>query len=715
MKGKTMRATIDIDTGGTFTDIFVTVDGKMGMAKARTTPQRLADGIMEAVESAAENMGLTVEELLSNTELIRHATTVATNALIQRTGPKLGFITTEGFEDLIYIGQGAQWMDGKSNLETKRVGQAKKPIPLIPRYLTVGVKERIDYQGRIVRPLDEKDVLEKTDTLVQCGVRGFVICLLWSYENPVHEQRIRELIKQKYAEAMLGSVPVVISSDICPRKGDYPRMITTLLNAYLHQTMWKELFGLSREVRAKGYRGRPLMMVHNTGGMGDLYHTTAIQCHNAGPVAGLVGAAYLGKRMGYENIVVGDVGGTSFDIGTVIKGSLSDYAWRPCIGEWQVNLSMLETMSIGAGGGSIAWLNKALGNRLEMGPMSAGSRPGPVAYDSGGTEPTTTDADVALGYLDPDYFHGGKIRLNVDKARKSIQEKIAQPLGIEVEEAALLMKKVVDANMGDVIARVTSLRGYDPKDFVLFAYGGGGPTHCCGFGFYAGMKKILTFPFSPVFSAFGSSTLDVVHFYEKSRRISLLEPGQGPYLRDLESFNQVIHELMARAVRDISGEGFSSESIIFNLEMEMQYGGQVHSYRMRAPRLLLETEEDVIEICNSFGEQYARAFSPAVVYPEGGILVESFLLRATVPCPKVGLQEYPLGGGKPDSKAFKGRRRAYWEEIKEWSDTPTYLEPYLLPGNRIEGPALIDSVSTTLVLPPHRHLSVDRYRNMIIE
>jgi N-methylhydantoinase A/acetophenone carboxylase len=606
-------------------------------------------------------------------------------------------------------------MDGKSHLEAKQVGQAKKPAPLIPRYLAVGVKERIDYKGRIVRPLNEKDALEKIDYLIQCGVRGFVICLLWSYENPVHEQRIRELIEQEYPEAMLASVPVVISSEICPKMGDYPRMITTLLDAYLHQTMWTELFGLSREVRAKGYRGRPLMMVHNTGGMADLYHTTAIQCHNAGPVAGLVGAAYLGKLMGYENIVVGDVGGTSFDIGTVIKGNLSDYAWRPCIAEWQVNWSMLETMSIGAGGGSIAWLNKTLGNRLEMGPKSAGSRPGPVAYDSGGTEPTTTDADVVLGYLDPGYFHGGKIRLNVDKARKAIKEKIAQPLGIELEEAALLMKKVIDANMGDVISRVTSLRGYDPKDFVIFAYGGGGPTHCCGFGFYAGMKKIVVFPFSPVFSAFGSSTLDVVHFYEKSKRVSMLEPGNGQYLKDPESFNQVINELMARAVQDISGEGFPTESIIFSLEMEMKYGGQVHSYRMRSPRLLLESNKDVKEICNSFGDQYARAFSPAVVYPEGGILVDSFLLRATVPCPKVELPEYPLGGEEPDAKAFKGKREAYWEEIGGWSNTPTYLGSYLLPGNLIEGPALVDAVSTTLVLPPNRRLSVDRYRNIIIE
>ena len=326
-----MRATIDIDTGGTFTDVFVTVDGRIGISKAPTTPKRLVTGIMEAIDSVAKKMGMTTEELLSQTEHFRHATTVATNALIQRTGPKLGFITTVGFEDLIYIGRGAQWMDGKTLLEAKRVGQVKKPVPLIPRYLSVGVKERIDYDGRILFPLDEKDALEKVQYLIQCGVRGFVICLLWSYKNPVHEQRIQELIRQEYPEALLGSIPTFLSSEICPKIGDYARMITTILTAYLHGTMWTELLGLSREIRAKGYKGKPLMMVHNTGGIADLYHSASVQCHSGGPVAGLVGAAYIAKLMGYQNVVVGDVGGTSFDIGTIIKCDVVNYMQSPCI------------------------------------------------------------------------------------------------------------------------------------------------------------------------------------------------------------------------------------------------------------------------------------------------------------------------------------------------------------------------------------------------
>jgi N-methylhydantoinase A/oxoprolinase/acetone carboxylase beta subunit len=705
-----VKATVDIDTGGTFTDVFVTWNGRVVSAKAHTTPTRLASGITAAITEAAKSLGISTEELLSNAEIVRHSTTIATNALIQRTGPKLGLIATEGFEDLVLIGRGASWADGKTIPEQRHVSRVRKPVPLIPRDMTVGVKERIDFQGKILRPLDSEDAIEKVRYLVAKGAKGLVVCLLWSYMNPVHEQQIRGVIEQAYPDSM----PVFLSSEICPKRNDYPRMVTTIVNAYLHELTWRELIGLGEELSSQGYKGK-LMIVHNTGGMADIFHTTAIQTHNAGPVAGLVGAAYLGKQMGYDNIVITDMGGTSFDIGTVVAGSTRFYVWQPLIDEWWVNMTMLETKSVGAGGGSIARLNPLLGNRLDVGPQSAGSVPGPVAYDAGGTEPTVTDADIALGYIDPDYFHGGRRKLNKERAVAAIREKIAEPLGMGVEQAALLIKKVVDANMGDVIAKETRLRGYDPKEFVLFAYGGAGATHCSGYGFHAGMERLIVFPFSPVFSAFGSACMDIVHIYERSKRVQLLAPGPGGYLTDYQEFNEVVQGLKEGAINDVIAEGFPAQSIVFALELDMIYGGQLHVHRMMSPRLMLQSEADVREVCEQFGREYAAAYSPVMVYPQGGIEVYNFLLRATVPRPKVTLPIYPDKGKTPPQEALKGKREAFWEEYGGWRETPVFDQERLETGNVIEGPALVEAVSTTVVLPPGARISIDKYHNLIIE
>jgi len=286
---------------------------------------------------------------------------------------------------------------------------------------------------------------------------------------------------------------------------------------------------------------------------------------------------------------------------------------------------------------------------------------------------------------------------------------------MDVEQAALLIKKVVDANMGDVIAKETLLKGYDPKEFVIFAYGGAGPTHCCGYGFYAGIGKIVAFPFSPVFSAFGSANMDIVHLYERSKRIQLLAPGLGDYLADYHEFNDLVHGLQERAIRDIAEEGLPSESIIFTLELDMRYGGQLHVHRIVSPRLMIGSESDVKEICSHFGDEYAACFSPLVVYPQGGIEAFNFILRASMPRPRIELATYPDKGKSPPLEAVKGKRNAFWEELGGWREATVFELQRLESGNIIEGPAIVEAVSTTLVLPTAARLSVDKYRNLVIE
>ena len=437
-----------------------------------------------------------------------------------------------------------------------------------------GVKERIDYTGKVIRPLDEGDFKDKLQYLVDQGVMGFVVSTLFSFKNPIHEKKIKELIEEEYPEYYLGNMPVVLSSEVLPKRYEYSRSNVAILNAYLHQAMAEELSNIGDELRDMGYKNS-LLMVHNTGGMAEVFRTSAVNTYNGGPVAGIIGSNEIGKIYGYQNIVVADMGGTSFDIGLVVDGETSIYQFKPVIDRWLVDMTMLESKSIGTGGGSIARVNHELGGRLEVGPRSAGSFPGPAAYDQGGTEPTVTDADLISGYLNPDYFHGGNLSLNLEKAYKVIEEKIAQPLSIDVYEAAYLIKKVCDGNMANIIQKETALQGNDPKDFVLFALGGGGPVHGAGFGFDADIPKTIILQQSPVFCAFSSSMMDVIHIYEQSKHIILLQPGTKEFLTDYESFNSTVEELKAKAIRDIKGEGFKEEDIQYQLELDMKFGGSL--------------------------------------------------------------------------------------------------------------------------------------------
>ena len=362
-----MKASIDVDIGGTFTDCFVAIDGKTMFTKTPTTGYNLSVGFMRALKNAAGILEVSLDELLRSTGIIKYSTTIAMNTLLQRSGPKLGLITTEGFEGTVVIGKAGRWEDGLSLHEARNMARVTKPEPPIPQEMTRGVKERIDSTGKVLRPLDEDDVLEKVQSLVNMGARGFVVSLLWSFANPDHEQKIKEIIETEYPDTYLGRVPVMLSSEVCPKAREYTRTVTVMLNAYLHQSMGEELSGMGDELRDYGYK-KPLMMVHNTGGMAEVFRTSAVQTYNGGPVAGLIGGAYAGKLLGFDNVVVADMGGTSFDLGCIVAGSTRFYQFRPIIDRWWVDATMLETRSIGAGGGSIAWRNPAMGNRLEVGP-----------------------------------------------------------------------------------------------------------------------------------------------------------------------------------------------------------------------------------------------------------------------------------------------------------------------------------------------------------
>lgn len=699
---------IDIDVGGTFTDLVLTFNGERFIAKCPTTPQDLSIGFMNAIEAGAEKVGLTVDELLPRIDIIRYSTTVALNRLLQRQGPRIGLLTTEGHEDAILIGRGAQWTDGQRVAERRNIAVQNKPLPLIERSLIMGVKERIDSAGNVVRPLDEEDLRRKLRLLMDRGARAIVVSLLWSFVNPVHEKRIKEIIREEYKEYHIGFVPVVLSSSVVSKIGEYERTMTAVLDAYLQRSMQNDIGATWDKLRDKGYRGA-FLMIHNSGGSADIFKTPASRTFNGGPVAGLMGSAYFANKLGFKNVIAGDVGGTSFDVALVVESNVRNYTFRPVIDRWMVNVTMMQTISVGAGGGSIASVEQG---RLIVGPRSAGSMPGPVCYDLGGTEPTVTDADVVLGYINPDSYFGGRMPLNKSKAERAIRERIAKPLGVEVHEAAALIRRVVDENMAGAIKREVHMRGYHPEDFVLFAFGGAGPTHMSGFR--GDVPKAVMFPAAPVFCAMGSSIMDIVHMYEQSRRMVFMEPMTERLVIDADAFNETVESLIGRAQADLASEGLNAREARYSLELDMLYGGQVNLKRAASPRLRIDGPEDAQAIYEAFEREFSEAFSPLVVNKPGGVFLDNFVLRVTVPTWKPEIPEYPLQGEDPRA-ALIGERKAYWPELVAWQATPIYQFELLQPGNVVVGPAVVEAELTTIVVPPGQKFAIDKHGLGIME
>jgi len=703
---------VNVDVGGTFIDFFVSKDAEYITNKVPTTAYDLRVGFMKGLEGIAEKSGETLADFLGKTDVIKYSTTIGTNTLIQRSGPKLGLLTTRGFEDTIFIGRGRQWADGLPPADVQNITRIEKPAPLIARKLVVGIRERIDYRGNVIMPLVKEDVLGKVRYLVDKGVRGFVVCLLWSFMNPEHERQVKAIIEEEFPEIYLGNMPVVLSSEISPKGGEYVRAMTSIVNAYIHHEFVDQLSYLSSALNDNGYK-RPLLLVDNLGGCTKASRTIAVSTHNSSPVAGLCGASSVGRQFNLPNIVYTDVGGTSFDIGVIAEGALRFYDLYPAIDRWRTQATAIQTSSIGAGGGSVAWLNPLLGNRLEVGPKSAGAIPGPACYELGGEEPTVTDADVVLGYINPDYYLGGKMALSKEKALKAVK-KIGDQAGWDEVTAALMIKKVVDAKMGQEIFKEVAYKGYEPTEFVVFACGGAGPTHCCGVAAAADMKVCYIPPVAPVFGAFGASSLNIVHKYERSHHIRLFDYATSTHFSEFETFNSIVRDLRELELREIRLEGFSEDQARFRLELEMRYGMQWRYTHIESPVLFIERKEDVVKICDHFTEEFKHMYGGEASFPEAGIELEAFRLFVELELPHFAVRREEMAGETPDQGAMKAERDCYWEALGGFSKTKIYAWEDLKPGNLIQGPSVIEAEATTVVIEPEWTFKMDSYGNGIL-
>ena len=704
---------INVDTGGTHTDAYLLDEDRERLAtgKAPTTEYDLSVGFMNAVDRASQEWDIDLSEAINDAEMIKYSTTTGVNTIVEGTGPRLGLITTRGFEDIHYTGKSRSWADGLPREERLRFARAQRPEMLVPHDLRVGVRERVDCFGNVVMPLDEAEVREQVRYLVDQGVRGFVVNLLWAHENPTHEQRIKEIIQEEYPEVYLGNMPVLLSSEVSPKLEEYTRTVTSILNGMMSNAAEEHFIDLNDELRDYDY-DNPLFTVRNVGGVASISRTAPLHLFDAGPVAGVMGAQYLGNLYDEPNVLATDMGGTSFDLGMVLENRERVYEFNPVIDRWRFQLSIIETNSIGAGGGSIAYVDDV--GELNVGPESAGSDPGPACYNQGGRKPTVTDADLVLGYLNPEYFLGGRQELNVRRAERAIKRHVAQPLDLSVEEAAYRIRELIDGEMGQEIHKQTAMKGYDPKEFVLFAFGGAGPVHACNYADYANVSKIITFPYGSVFNAFGASTMDILQTYEEGTHLTLHESRDDEYTENYDRFNETVDRLVERAIRDMKEEGFTDDEVEFSLELDCVYANQLHSTRCVSPVMELSSEEDVKAVCEAFNDAYAASYSQGATFPEGGIRLENIKLNSVVEFSDPELPTYELGGADP-SAAQKDSREVLWDNDEGRQSTPIYERSDLHPGNQIKGPAIIEDVGTTYAVSPDKEYRIDEYDNGIIE
>jgi N-methylhydantoinase A/acetophenone carboxylase len=710
-RGRDVTLRLGVDVGGTFTDVVLSKDGEVVRGKADTTHYDLKIGFMNAARVAAERAQLGLEDLLKTADSIVYSTTVGTNALIERKGTKLGFVTTRGFEHTVPVGRARNWGDGLPAEKKFDRGRAVRPAPIIPQQRIVGVQERIDNLGRVIIPLRDDDVRERVQHLVNQGVRGFVVVLLNGYLNPVHEQRVADIIKEQYPECYLGHMPVYLSHQISPKVGEYRRSMTVILDAYLRELTEEHLLRLVDELRDIGYR-RPFFVAKNTGGLSSLSRAQALHLLGSSPAASVIGSDYIGRAVGHSNIVVSDMGGTSFDVGLVVAGRDRVYQYDPVVDRFRVQIPCVAHWSVGAGGGSIA---KVVGGELKVGPESAGSNPGPACYGRGGEDPTVTDADVVLGYINPANFLGGRLWLDAARSEAVIRRKVAEPLGVSVVEAAWNIKRLIDGFMGQEMYRICALTsGQDPRDFVLFALGGAGPAHATGYAEGTDITRVATFPFSSVFGAFSTLTLDILQTYEKTLNMTFYSGREGRHVvENAARFNQEVDVLVAFATRDMEEEGFDFARVRTELEIQMCYGQQRQTLPVKVPRGRLVTAEDFEEVCGRFNAAYGQTFGKGAVYPEAGIEMVQLRLNATAPIEKHVPRE--LTREHDVERHRTGNRHVYWGPRHGDLDTPVYRRDGMGAEVELMGPVLCEAEDTVIVTPPGWRFVTDRWGTGWIE
>lgn len=675
------RYEVAVDIGGTFTDVVCRSDaGEMRLVKIPTTRANPSAGVMHAIRHMADEWSIAADAIAR----FVHGTTVATNAVLERKGAKIGLITTQGFRDVLEIGR-----QSRRNVYSVML-RPETPAFLAPGALRREVPERVAASGEILIPLDEDAVRREAAALAADGVQAIAICFLFSFLNPLHERRAAEIVREHCPDLM-----VSISSEVDPAFREYERTCITAFDAYLKPVIDRYLGNMERDLETSGVRA-PLQIMQSRGGVASsrVARRSPVRLFLSGPAAGVIGGRAAGETAGFEDLITIDIGGTSADIALIEHGNPL-IASEGRLDGYAVRVPMVDVNAIGAGGGSIAWLDAA--RSLRVGPRSAGSEPGPACYGRGGTDPTVTDASIVLGYIDPDYFAGGSMKLQPELAWKTVERNVANPLGMSVEQAALGIHRVINATMAEGIRFVSVKRGIDPRRFTLVPLGGGGPVHAIALAHELGITRVVV-PLHPgVLSAAGLLAAPVEHEASIAFNVPVAQATEAV-------LGRAFAELDARCNALMAVEGKASDTVERHYLADVCYVGQ--SYHLE---VTLHMEAGALErLTQDFYEVHDRIYGHSTRGP-----IKFVNLRAVhqaQPAKDAGRFRYVPAGGP----ALKGARRILTSDSNGFVEARVYERTRLEPGARLQGPAIVEQADTTTLVEPGWSAEVDGSGSLIL-
>ncbi|MBI2931889.1 MAG: hydantoinase/oxoprolinase family protein [Planctomycetes bacterium] len=676
---------IGIDVGGTFTDLIGIDDrGRLTVRKTTTTPQDPSEGVLTGVDKLLRAAG-------GRPRLIVHGTTIGTNALLERKGVKTGLLTTAGFRDVLEIGRVQRPAAGLYDFNVDN------PEPLVPRALRLEAVERVGSDGAVVTPLDEDSVRRAAAVFRQEDVRSVAVSFLFSFLKPDHERRAREILQSELPDLF-----VSLSSDVCPEFREFERTSTVVVSAYLAPIVEGYVERLSQRLEER-YPQTELRLIQANGGAmrASAAKGRAVNLVNSGPAGGATAAAFLARLTGESHVVSVDMGGTSFDITPIAEG-LAHVTTESKFDGFPIKIAMDDVNVIGAGGGSIAWIDR--GGALNVGPQSASAMPGPVCYGRGGEEPTVTDANVVLGRISPDYFLGGEIKLQKDRAAEAIRKRLGEPLRLSLEQAAHGILRVVNANMARGISCCTVQRGYDLREFSLMAFGGAGPLHAVDLAEELDMKRVIVPPFPGAFSAFGLLVADTRHDFAKT--IMLKETDVDP-----ARLTKIFLELERRGQAELDEDGIGERDRKILWSADLRFEGQSYELNVPVTRKTRLTDLDVKRILDEFNRLHERIYAFKAVDEKSvfvNVRVTAIGLSPEIRPPK------PARGGAPAKDALKGLRRVCFDGTG-FAESRIYERNRLKAGNVIEGPAVVEEEISCTVVPPRTSLRVDAIGNLLID
>ena len=686
-----MKYKIGIDVGGTFTDFLLAFpDGTSKIYKVLSTPDDPSIGLLDGLSEMASDLEISLQEFLGQIDTVVHGTTVTTNAVLTYNGAKTGLLTTLGLRDSLEMRRGIreeQYNNRYTNVE-----------PLVPRYLRQPVKERIDYRGEVIEALKAESVEEAVGLFEKEGVEAVAICFMNSFANKEHEQEAARIISEKMPQSYLS-----VSSSLLPSIRFYDRISTTVLNSYVGPVLRRYLQSLVSKLKNNNFTGTLLIMQSNGGVVApEVAAEEAAVTLLSGPAAGPVAGIGYTAINGFDDCITVDMGGTSFDA-ALIKDKTTLVTTEGDINRLRLALPMLDIVTIGAGGGSIGWIDE--GGLLRMGPQSAGSKPGPACYDRGGDLPTCTDADLVLGYLDADYFAGGKLKLNYDRAAAAIEKHIADKLKFDLVEAAAGMYDIINVNMAAGVREVSVKRGEDPRDFPLVVAGGAGPNHACMIAYELEIPVIIVPKESSIFCAAGMLMSDLKHDFVCTYSTLFADLDEDTFLkrfRDMENEGKAY----------LHGENIPEDRVENFYSLDMRYVKQYHEVNVEVSRDYVYGF-NLEEIVRQFHHKHNLLYGYSL--EDEGTPIELLNMRLS----SVGSTEKPKFieeefAGEDPANAYKRHRKAYLPGQKEFAEMPVFDGAGLNFGNRIAGPAIIEQVNTTTFLTSEYSLVVDRYGSFML-